>query len=138
MGTRSVTKFYEVCKGKERFLGALYRQFDGYLDGHGKELKEFLAGKKVINGISLSEDNSKCFNGIGCLGASTIARFKTEIGGFYLTEENDEEEYNYKIWAKMPDNVFDKPEGIIYIEVKNYDRLLYSGPIDDMPTREDD
>lgn len=46
MGTRSITKFIE--EGKE--ICGLYRQFDGYPEGHGKELAEFLQNMPIVNG----------------------------------------------------------------------------------------
>ena len=40
MGTRSTTKIYEDGK----LILALYKQYDGYPEGWGKCLKEFLKG----------------------------------------------------------------------------------------------
>jgi hypothetical protein len=86
----------------------LYRQFDGYPTGMGKDLQEFLAPITMINGIStenyckhcgdskyLHEGNGsgacrnyepkvKAANGMGCLAAQIVAHFKTELGGIYL------------------------------------------------------
>ena len=49
MGTRSLTVFNDE-DGKE--IAVMYRQFDGYPSGHGTELAEFLAGKKMVNGFN--------------------------------------------------------------------------------------
>ena len=81
MGTRCLTVFKDE-EGKE--ICVLYRQFDGYPDGHGKELKEFLANKAVINGYGDEDVKKGNFNGMGCLAAQVIAHFKKGIGGFYL------------------------------------------------------
>lgn len=98
MGTRSLTFVYE---DKQRLL-CMYRQFDGYPAGHGRELAEFLASfDAVVNGIRLGETR-KIANGMGCLGAQLVANFKVEAGGFYLypTSTKDAgQEYEYHIYA---------------------------------------
>ena len=81
MGTRCLTVLHD---NDEKEIAVLYRQFDGYPDGHGQELADFLKNKTVVNGISFNMDASKIFNGPGCLAASIIAHFKDEVGGFYL------------------------------------------------------
>ena len=48
MGTRCLTVF-KNAKNKE--IAVLYRQYDGYLDGHGAELADFLKNKKIVNGL---------------------------------------------------------------------------------------
>ena len=70
MGTRSLTIFQE----KEE-IAVLYRQFDGYPEGHGRELAEFLSGYKFTKG---KIDNPKTANGMDCLAAQIVAHFKTE------------------------------------------------------------
>lgn len=79
MGTRCLTVVKDD-EGKE--ICVLYRQFDGYKAGHGKELKEFLKGKKLVNGMF--SDEKDIFNGMHCLAASLVAYFKKEPSGFYL------------------------------------------------------
>ena len=79
MGTRCLTVFQDN-DGTE--IAVLYRQFDGYPDGMGNDLKEFLAPKRLVNGMS--GDTSKVANGMGCLAAQIVAHFKTEAGNFYL------------------------------------------------------
>ncbi len=118
MGTRSTTKFYHVYEdGTRKFVGAIYRQYDGYYSGHGLELKKLLEGKEFCNGIEWSMTLDDHFNGIGCLGAYVISQLKTEIGGIYLTTEDDMQEYNYEIYQK--DNL-----PIIFLKIDDYD-----GPI---------
>ena len=53
MGTRSTIKFYESdsIEGTEQFLCAVYQQFDGYPEGVGKEIKDFIQSGKFVNGI---------------------------------------------------------------------------------------
>lgn len=124
MGTRSTTKFYEKFpNGEKFFIGGFYRQYDGYISGNGKELKDCLKNKKIINGIS-GETTEEAFNGIDCLGAYVISEFKDGIGGIYLTYEDDTQEYNYIIWNEGD---------AIFIEIEKYGEIVYSGDINEMP-----
>ena len=80
MGTRCLTVFKED-DGTE--IAVLYRQMDGYPDGHGQELTDFLKDHHISNGIGPNETDAD-FNGMNCLAASVIAHFKNGIGMFYL------------------------------------------------------
>ena len=102
MGTRSLTTFVETYKdnsGKKvkNEIVTMYRQFDGYMEGHGKDLADFLAGGKLVNGIGM--DDKVVFNGMGCLSAQVVAHFKDGAGGIYLqrANKNSGEEYRYKV-----------------------------------------
>ena len=85
MGTRSLTVLYDTKYPEQdaEEIAVLYRQFDGYPDGHGAELDEFLKDMVIVNGISMSENRHIAYGG-SCLAAQIIAHFKTEAGGFYL------------------------------------------------------
>ncbi len=96
MGTRSLTRVIPTAKDYnenvttknahkhvKKSLVNMYRQYDGYLSGHGNDLAEFLMPFTIVNGISLNEER-KIANGSGCLAAQTIAHFKDDIGGIYL------------------------------------------------------
>ena len=107
MGTRSLTR---IKDGKKE-LTVMYRQFDGYLDGHGKELAEWLADANIVNGIRMDE-NRTVFNGMGCFAASMFKHFKEEAGGIYCYPAGAKdcwEEYNYII--------SESPKGQIKIKV---------------------
>jgi len=80
MGTRCLTVF-NTEKGKE--IVVMYRQHDGYPDGHGKELAEFLSGFKLVNGMR-GDEPPKFANGMSCLAAQVVAKFKDEPGSIYL------------------------------------------------------
>lgn len=100
MGTRSLTIIED---GKGRALATMYRQFDGYYDGHGKELADFLTGFKLVNGIR-GDEPPKFANGLGCLAAQIIAHFKNEPGGIYLYpagSSNVGEEYVYIVGGEV-------------------------------------
>lgn len=98
MGTRSLTFIYDA--DGEAIIN-LYRQFDGYMSRHGKELAEFLNSKTVVNGLVLGSDYSKFANGMGCLAASLVAHFKIEAGRFYLHPVKDAhcgQDYEYHVY----------------------------------------
>ena len=103
MGTRCLT----VVKDDGKDVCVLYRQFDGYPEGHGLELCEFLNKiKRITNGIS--GDPKGTANGMGCLAAQLVAHFKNEVGQFYL----------------YPSGTRDVGEEFIYV-VKNKDGAPY-------------
>jgi len=98
MGTRSLTVI-ENEDGKE--IVVMYRQFDGYPEGHGVELAEFLKSIHLVNGLGLTETR-KVANGMGCLAAQLIAHFKDEPGQFYLYPAGTRdcwEDYVYYVYA---------------------------------------
>ena len=96
MGTRSLTFVYN--EHNEPILN-LYRQYDGYIAGHGAELAEFLAGKKLVNGFG--KESTDIANGMGCLAASLVAHFKDTVGGFYIHSVTDTQcgqDYEYHVY----------------------------------------
>lgn len=119
MGTRSTTKFYrKLSNGIMVYFGGIYRQYDGYPEGHGRDLVELLKGKTFVNGFNSSQKTNKFFNGIECLGAWIIGQLKGEdIGNIYLTSENSSEEYNYKIYQ-------DETKPTIYISIGDFDGTI--------------
>jgi len=77
MGTRSITIFKDT-DGEE--IAVLYRHFDGCPSGHGAQLKELLAGRKIINGIFTNAAvKNQSFNGIGDLVVRFIVGLKTRL-----------------------------------------------------------
>lgn len=97
MGTRSLTHIIE----NKKTLTTMYRQYDGYLSGHGNDLAEFLKDFKVVNGYS--GDTTKLANGMGCLTAQLIAHFKQGCGNIYIHPPNTEdcwEQYTYFVYLK--------------------------------------
>jgi hypothetical protein len=81
MGTRSLTIVLEKDSTNECMV--LYRQFDGYPDGHGQELIDFIKDIEMVNGIGCGPKRHIA-NGMHCLAAQIVAHFKTEAGQFYL------------------------------------------------------
>lgn len=96
MGTRSLTF---VKEGSHTIVN-MYRQYDGYPAGHGKELAEFLEPIVMVNGVG--GEKHKIANGAGCLAAQLVAHFKDGPGGIYLEPTNTNncgQEYEYHVVA---------------------------------------
>lgn len=92
MGTRSLT---HVTDGYVSF----YRQYDGYPEGHGKDLAEFLQDFTIVNGSGVEQ--MKVANGMSCLALQLVAHFKKSVGGFYAIKHNSKnhgEEFTYHIY----------------------------------------
>ena len=125
MGTRAATVFIDNEFDTSTELCVLYRQFDGYLDGHGKELKEFLRGMKIVNGMNGTE-GPKFANGCGCLAAQVIAHFKKDAkGGFYIYPPGNRQTYSYILITKSQQPLRLRVEyGTKEVKV------LYDGPLD--------
>mgnify|MGYP003346905797 CR=1 FL=1 len=96
MGTHSSTKVQTT----DGIVVNMYRHYDGYYEGHGAELANFLNGIRLVNGIPFGGENIKIANGMDDLAAQIVAHFKiTEnVGGFYLVGLDRDEEYNYTIY----------------------------------------
>lgn len=110
MGTRSLTFVYDTYKAKNgravhRPIINLYRQYDGYPEGHGAELVEFLKQFTLTNGLGAGMPKSKSANGMGCLAAQLVANFKDGPGQFYLepvTAKECGQDYEYHIYSNGP------------------------------------
>ena len=92
MGTRSITTVKDEDGNK---IIEMYKQYDGYPEGLGEELLEFIDGE-VTNGIKINETR-RTFNGMSCLAAQLVAHFKVGVGGIYLhtptTDYHDKNKY---------------------------------------------
>jgi hypothetical protein len=152
MGTRSLTHIKDGGKN-DKTLVTFYRQFDGYISGHGKEMAEFLAGGELVNGIDLGEHKAIQFNGMGAMAFLLMTHLKLEQtrqrnevnksigvkdqnvidpGGFYIEPPDASdcgEQYVYTIYLSgaLPDE-----ERRLMIEVKaGYRRqwkVIFDGP----------
>ena len=81
MGTRSTITFIERVNAGDSIVAQVYQQYDGYLEGVGRSLAEWLMPKIMVNGIPDYEHDYA--NGIGDLAAQFVHDFKNRIG---LTE----------------------------------------------------
>lgn len=118
MGTKSLT----VIKDGEEEIVVMYRQFDGYVEGHGKELAEIITPERkpipVVNGLK----GGMCFNGGHCAAAHIVSKFKTEPGGIYLYPagtKNAGEDYTYTVSFEVNKEPF--------VQIKSYGKVLFEG-----------
>jgi len=110
MGTRSLSYVYSSYQDDEgkkvnEPIVCMYRQYDGYVEGHGAELAAFLNGGRLVNGLlvdGLGVKTDEVWNGMGCLAASLVAHFKKDAGNFYLHAprlgRDDWQEYEYHVF----------------------------------------
>lgn len=97
MRTRSLTVIQELS-GRE--ICGLYRNNNGGLTEHGAELKAFLDGFRVVNGVGVVSREKVAF-GMGCLTAQVIAHFTRELGSYYVCPAGTNscnEDYLYTIY----------------------------------------
>lgn len=79
MGTRSIVNMKE--SGQD--MACVYRQYDGYPSGLGKELIDFALSKDLVNGYM--GDGEGQANGAGCYYALLICELKrAKIGNIYM------------------------------------------------------
>lgn len=90
--------------GECRNLVQVYRHCDGYVEGLGYELAEWLLKKKMINGISFNQSMKEYANGLGCLAAEFIHDFKTDLGDVYICETGDRD-FPYLYHVVIDDDV---------------------------------
>lgn len=128
MGTRSTITFYEKIGGEKFHLVNIYQQYDGYLEGVGKELCEWLKPKIITNGFSKADWDIA--NGARCLAAKYISEFKPATGGLYIYPEGvgyEDCDYNYSVivdesWMSSYHTFEKKAEDIITIEVNSWNK----------------
>jgi hypothetical protein len=112
MGTRSLTKVIQTWedesgKKQRKPFTCMYRQFDGYLDGHGLELAEWLSQYTVVNGMRIDE-NRKIANGMDCLAAQMFQHFKDGPGNIYCMHPDAKdcwEQYLYEVEEEKDDGI---------------------------------
>ena len=129
MGTRSITRVQ--IDGKT--LISVYRQYDGYISGHGKDLAKFLENRRIVNGIRPGEEMN-VFNGPGCLASNLVSFLKEgeigKAGNIYIyPTDADDEEYSYDINIKTQQRgaYHIEYEPIPYITVRSCVQDLFSG-----------
>jgi hypothetical protein len=112
MGTRSLTRiiprqeglsFNEGHKKIDMAYVNMYRHLDGYPEGHGLDLAEFLKDIELINGVPFAKKTRYMANGSGCLAAQMVKHFKDGVGDIYLHPHTDDlgwEDYIYTVYPK--------------------------------------
>jgi hypothetical protein len=141
MGTRSLTVFKDGDLDSKEIV-VMYGQMDGYPEGHGADLREFLKDMVIVNGISFDEER-KIANGMGCLAAQVVANFKDSfgVGGIYLYPANSRdcgEEYIYTLYVDSEDDFGISVGDNISIKVEDAytKKVLYNGFIKDWIIKE--
>jgi hypothetical protein len=150
MGTRSLTRVIPRQKGLpydeghkhvEKSVVNMYRQYDGYPQGHGLDLAEFLSEFEVVNGLVSDHYTdyykNKMANGVGCLAAQLVGYFKDGPGNIYLEALNGEpgdswEEYIYTLFPKEGEPTY------ISIYDVHAKECVFVGTYADLQTKYDD
>lgn len=108
MGTRSLLTFIQDSGNP---LVTIYRQYDGYPEGRGKELADFLSKITMRNGYEMDDEAGTHANGLGCLAAQWIASEKDTIGNVYINEptldpgKDSWEEFMYTVELDVDDAI---------------------------------
>lgn len=126
MGTRSITTIIDSMFGGKVKLCTMYRQYDGYPSGHGKELHAFLSTLALCNGLGGEAPEGKVWaNGAGCMAAQMIKHFKEEPGGIYMTAPRtklEDEDYGYEV--TFTENM------TLKVVVRSYRGKLFEGDLE--------
>jgi len=137
MATRALINFVEredgvsfsEHPGVDKIHIQIYKHYDGYPEGLGVDLANFLDGYDVVNGLSTGYQGPVA-NGMGCLAAQTVSYLKDEPGNVYLQKpiEKDWEDYEYFVWVK------DHAE--LWISIFDYDgNCIFVGEPDELLTK---
>ena len=84
----------------DKYMVSIYNHYDGYPEGLGVTLANYLNGRIIVNG--LGKDQCRVFNGLGCMAASRIAELKEEAGNVYIEDperKHDWIDYEYYVWG---------------------------------------
>ena len=118
MGTSATIRFkYE---GDNPILVNVFHHYDGYIEGVGHDLADFLLSKKIVNGITDFDNKDKIANGFSCLIAQYISNVKEGPGDVYIYPQYFKGDYNYDV-------VYNGCKNEIYIKVTHYDKVLFEG-----------
>ena len=111
MGTRSLTIVKESLSQSTKELVVIYKQTDGYPEGMGMKLANFLIGYKIINGIPPDPD-PKSANGMHDLAAQLVAALMNGIGEIYLHPSGTRD-----VWEEFIYYIYLGPDNILRIQV---------------------
>lgn len=116
MGTRSTTV---LMNDKNHPIAIMYRQYDGYPSGHGKDLVNLLKKSVLVNGFSSRHGDERLqVNGMNDCAVLIITALKNQSGsgGIYLYsgDYKGQESYHYTVYAKKvvdtKDELWQNPE----------------------------
>ena len=106
MGTRATINIARREEGvsfseyPDKAMVSIYHHYDGYPEGLGVTIANYLDGKRIVNG--LGGNNEDVFNGLGCMAASIIAELKEEAGNIYIEDPERPSgwiDYEYYVWG---------------------------------------
>jgi len=115
MGTRALVHFKEGSLTGPTIV-SMYRQYDGYPEGWGKDMYDALneGMVQILNGHQ-GQSPPTAFNGLSCLAAWLIGELKEgTIGNVYLYPPDSEdvgEEYTYTLYSDDDGELCMKVEG---------------------------
>ena len=114
MATRATVFIFDVQY--HRKIVQIYHHYDGYPEGLGEELKQYLENINTeTQGLG---ELHKDFNGCGCFTASLIAHLKECPGNVYVEPtdvEHGDIEYEYTIYYNSPNDIKLVVEKIPYV-----------------------
>ena len=108
MATRAIIRVAEREEGvsfseqTDKIRVQIYHHYDGYPEGLGVTLANYLDNKKIVNGLPVGAGSVDVANGMGCLTASLIKYLKDAPGNVYIDYPNAERidiDYTYYIWG---------------------------------------
>lgn len=133
MGTRALIHIHDD-RDPKTIICTIYRQYDGYLEGLGKQLANFVADREIVNGYQPDKHTKEnAANGMSCLAAQLVGHLKEDIGNVYL----------------YPPGISDVGEEFVYHVFKDHitasdtygeGTMLYEGPASEftIPTVDSD
>ena len=108
MATRAIIRVAEREEGvsfseqTDKIRVQIYHHYDGYPEGLGVTLANYLNPKKIVNGLPVGAGSVDVANGMGCLTASLIKYLKEAPGNVYVDypyQDRIDIDYTYYIWG---------------------------------------
>ena len=125
MGTRSTYRFIKEVGGVKTPISLVYFQFDGYPDGHPLETAKWVNDGILVNGFSTRD--GIIFNGLHCMIAQFIAKYKDGVGNVYIYQTKDRNKLGENYLYDIIVNEETKTITINCYESGERPKLLFSG-----------
>jgi hypothetical protein len=88
MGTRSVTHIYDGIISDRNHLLSVYKQFDGYINGYGADLSEFLINQSLLGDFNIMSD----------LCENLLKQLSNKNERHFITTKHDNQEFDYHVY----------------------------------------
>ena len=123
MGTRSITHFYN----DGAYLGSIGRWMDGYLSGHGRDIRDILGGKRIIKSQKTWKTRNG-YNNTQNLIKDVFRKLQKAGHDVFMDDDNRKTlEYIYTINIR---------QGRLYITISRWGtEAVYDGLLADMPVK---